>query len=278
VRVAACGAGPTSYCSFRSSQRFPRHVSPLALYKTRMSIPLPGSAVTCSLELHPSTTATKRQRWFEVSLVMLVAFAGSILGSIYVLKNIPGSNLQLTAPRLILGVVQEITGLLLLGYVLSRTGRRFRDIGLHWSLRDAGTGFFVAVASYMAYAIGYYALHAIHLAIYGTPIHETPAAQIFRHMGFTAIPFILINPFFEELIVRAYLMTELIDLTGSGALAIAVSVALQFSYHLYYGWWIALSLAFQFLVFALFFAASRRALPIVVAHSLFDLYALLRLW
>jgi membrane protease YdiL (CAAX protease family) len=209
---------------------------------------------------------------------MLVAFAGSILGSIYVLKNIPGSNTQLTSSRLILGIVQEITALLLLGYVLSRTGRRFRDIGLRWSLRDVGLGFVVAIASYTAYAFGYTALRLIHSAMYGSPIPHTPAKEIFGHLGFVAIPFMLINPFFEELIVRAYLMTELIDLTGSSVVAIAVSVALQFSYHLYYGWWTAFSLAFQFLVFALFFAAFRRALPIITAHALFDLQALLRLW
>jgi membrane protease YdiL (CAAX protease family) len=243
-----------------------------------MALSLPIPTESASPAIPPAPIATQRQRWFEVALVMLVAFAGSILGSIYVLKNIPGSNTQLTAPRLILGVVQEITSLLLLGYVLSRTARRFRDIGMRWSRGDVGIGLFVAVASYIAYVTGYYALSRIHSAIYGAPIPHAPVQTIFGHLGFAAIPFILINPFFEELIVRAYLMTELIDLTGSSALAVAVSVALQFSYHLYYGWWIALSLAFQFLVFALFYAASRRALPIVTAHSLFDLYALLRLW
>jgi membrane protease YdiL (CAAX protease family) len=73
-------------------------------------------------------------------------------------------------------------------------------------------------------------------------------------------------------------MTEIIDLTGSSSLAIAVSVALQTSYHIYYGWWIALSLALQFLVFAISYALSRRALPIIVAHGLFDLRALVQLW
>jgi len=86
------------------------------------------------------------------------------------------------------------------------------------------------------------------------------------------------NPFFEELLVRAYLMTEIVELTGSSALAIAVSVAVQTSYHLYYGWSGALSLAFLFLAFALYFARSRRALPVVVAHGVFDIYGLVRLW
>jgi membrane protease YdiL (CAAX protease family) len=87
-----------------------------------------------------------------------------------------------------------------------------------------------------------------------------------------------LNPFFEELIVRAYLMTEVLDLTGSSSLAVALSVAVQFSYHLHYGWVEAISLSFQFLVFALYYALSRRALPVIVAHSLFDISDLVRLW
>jgi membrane protease YdiL (CAAX protease family) len=86
-----------------------------------------------------------------------------------------------------------------------------------------------------------------------------------------------LNPFFEELIVRAYLMTEVLDLTGSSTLAVALSVALQFAYHLSYGWAAAISLSFQFLIFALYYAFTRRALPIIVAHSLFDISGLLHL-
>jgi len=36
--------------------------------------------------------------------------------------------------------------------------------------------------------------------------------------------------FFEELVVRAYLMTEVMELTGSSALAVALSVGVQFAY------------------------------------------------
>jgi membrane protease YdiL (CAAX protease family) len=86
-----------------------------------------------------------------------------------------------------------------------------------------------------------------------------------------------LNPFFEELIVRAYLMTEVLDLTGSPTLAVALSVALQFAYHLSYSWAAAISLSFQFLIFALYYAFTRRALPIVVAHSLFDISGLVHL-
>ena len=91
------------------------------------------------------------------------------------------------------------------------------------------------------------------------------------------IAFCLLNPFFEELVVRAYLMTEITELTGSTVWAFILSVVVQFSYHLYYGWAGAISLSFQFLVFALYYAHSRRALPVVLAHDFFDVYGMLRL-
>jgi membrane protease YdiL (CAAX protease family) len=58
----------------------------------------------------------------------------------------------------------------------------------------------------------------------------------------------------------------------------SLSVVVQFSYHLYYGWEGAIALSFQFLVFALYYAHSRRILPVIVAHGFFDIYAVLRLW
>jgi len=87
----------------------------------------------------------------------------------------------------------------------------------------------------------------------------------------------LLNPFFEELIVRAYLMTEIGELTGSWILAVGVSVVFQAGYHIYYGWPVAVSLGFQFLVFALYYAKTRRAAPIILAHGIFDFWALIRL-
>jgi membrane protease YdiL (CAAX protease family) len=73
-------------------------------------------------------------------------------------------------------------------------------------------------------------------------------------------------------------MTEVLELTGSSILAVALRVAFQFSYHLYYGWAGATSLAFMFLAFSLCYVRTRRALPIIVAHGFYDIYALIRLW
>ena len=77
--------------------------------------------------------------------------------------------------------------------------------------------------------------------------------------------------------MRAYVMTEIRELTGSNMMAVVSSVLLQASYHLYYGWIGALSIAFPFSVFAIYYALSRRAVPIIVGHAVFDLYGLIRL-
>jgi len=86
----------------------------------------------------------------------------------------------------------------------------------------------------------------------------------------------IINPIKEELIVRAYLLSEVRLLSGRLWLAVAVSVAVQTSYHLYQGIWAAVSHLALFLVFSLYYARTRDILPVVLAHLYFDLLALAR--
>src|SRR6202171_224093 len=222
--------------------------------------------------------SVRRQRWFEVSLVLLVAFGSALVNALFLLKNGPSGTPPMNSARWIIGIVQEVTALLLLGYVLSRRSLRFKDLGLRWSLGDVGVGLLVTGSSFAAYLLGSTIVHLFHYAMYGIMARGPSGSDFFAHPSVAAIPFSLLNPFFEELIVRAYLMTEVLDLTGSSSLAVALSVAVQFSYHLYYGWAGAISLSFQFLIFALYYARSRRALPIIVAHGFFDIYGLVRLW
>jgi membrane protease YdiL (CAAX protease family) len=219
----------------------------------------------------------RRQRWFEVCLVLLVACGSYLLYSLYLLMKGPSAAPQSSGLKWAGGILQEATALLLLGYVLSRRGRRFADLGLRLSLRDVGVGLLVAAVSYAAYGLGHTLVQTIHHVMYGSFAAGPTGKDFFAHPSVLAIPFSLLNPFFEELIVRAYLMTEVMELTGSSTLAVALSVGVQFSYHLYYGWVGAISLSFLFLVSALYYARSRRALPIIVAHGFFDAYALLRL-
>lgn len=235
--------------------------------------------VTPPAEVTPEDPAdSKRLRWFEVSLVLLITCSGYIQESIYLLIGGRGAFPSVGYSHWVSGIIHETIGLLLLGYVLSRRRIRFKDLGLRWSFRDLITGLGVVVVALMVYRFGYFFVHAIHFAWFPSAPSRPTASQIWGHPSIIAVPFFLMNPFFEELIVRAYLMTEVRALTGSWVWSVLVSVTVQTSYHLYYGWEGALSLAFQFAVFAIYYARTRRATPIVFAHGFFDLWALIQLW
>lgn len=221
--------------------------------------------------------ASKRLRWFEVSLILVISFGGPLINAIYILHFGPAAAPHSSNARWLAATVQEAACLLLLGYILRRRGLGFKDLGFRWSIRDFGVGLLVAVASVVSYAIGYSLFNSLHLATFG-PTGARSASVFFSHPGAMFILFSLLNPFFEELIVRAYLMTEVAELTGSTTLAVFLSVAVQSSYHLYYGWLGALALACMFLVFSLYYARWRQALPIIVAHGFFDINSLIRLW
>jgi membrane protease YdiL (CAAX protease family) len=236
---------------------------------------IPDSATNSRNEL---SAKERRQRWFEVCLVMLVACGGYIFLALYLLINGPSAASQISSFRSAGGIMQEVTALLLLGYVLSRRGLGFANLGLRWSLSDVAMGLMVTAVSYAAYGLGHTLVQTVHHSIYGSWATGPTAKDFFAHPSVVAIPLTLLNPFFEELIVRAYLMTEVIELTGSPVRAVSVSILVQCSYHLYYGWGGAISLAFFFLPLALYYVRSRRALPVIVAHGLLDVYGLIQLW
>lgn len=136
----------------------------------------------------------------------------------------------------------------------------------------------VTFLSYVVYATACSIIHALHHVIFSSASGGFTPRQVFGHPPVMMVPFSLLNPFFEELVVRAYLMTEVKDLSGSWILSAALSVAIQTSYHLYYGWEGALALSFQFLALSIYYARTRRITPIIIAHGFFDIYGLVRLW
>ena len=87
--------------------------------------------------------------------------------------------------------------------------------------------------------------------------------------------FAVVNPFFEELIVRAFLISEATLLTGSSGLAVILSVLLQTSYHLYQGIPNAVGDGLVFLVFSVYYAKTRRLWPVIFAHLWLDLFAVI---
>jgi membrane protease YdiL (CAAX protease family) len=87
--------------------------------------------------------------------------------------------------------------------------------------------------------------------------------------------FIIVNAFYEELIFRGYLITEIENLKNI-QLAALVSVVLEASCHLYQGVYAVGGVALDFLIFTLYYIKSRRIMPIILAHMFIDLIALIR--
>ena len=221
--------------------------------------------------------ADKGMRWFELVLVLLVAVGSSTVGSFYIARADLPALAHTTNLRWILGTFHELTALLLLFYVLRRRGLGLRALNLRWSLLDCGSGFLLAVTAIVSYMIGSGIIHWIFELAIGSQGRVHTSAQIFGKGSFGFVPYFLLSPIFEELIVRAYLMTEITELTGSAVLAAVVSAAVQTSYHLYYGWSTALGMFFLFLTFAVYFAVWKRSLTVIVAHELFDTLGLVHL-
>ena len=220
----------------------------------------------------------RRLRIFELALVLLVAFGSSLLGAFW---NWWTGDLGAGAPSgrgLINGIQRQVVELALLAYVLFRRGQTFRDLGLSCRWIDLPAGGLLYVAMMMADLFAHDSINWLTLAATDHPASFAPSHA--HYAGVAAITLTLIyaviDPVNEELIVRAFTMTEIAQLTGSTALAIAASVGLQTAYHLYQGLPNALSRGAAFLVLACFYARFRRILPVILAHMLWDLVVVLR--
>jgi len=174
-------------------------------------------------------------------------------------------------------VVQELSVLAVVWYVLLRRGKSFVQLGLTWKRSDLGWSVGLYWGGGLAYYLVYMGCHYCGL----TGGHLGDAAySVGKHLfgaqvAVMAVVFGFINPFFEELIARAYVMTEVKALGGSMFLAVVFSALLQASYHLYQGIPSMLGLAAVFFLYSLFYARTGRITPVVLAHLYTDVISTL---
>jgi membrane protease YdiL (CAAX protease family) len=220
-----------------------------------------------------------RVRLFELFLVLFVALAGGIFYSMEVLvgrATMSDEPIISSPTRDVYQMLSLAAGLGLLSYVLSRSKRGLQDLGLRWTSRDVAVALPLALASGLAYRL------LLPLTSWGAEMvggHPPQGPDISNYLFGTSISMATVlceflNGFFEELIVRGYLMTEVRRFTGSVPFAIFCSVAVQVSYHFYQGGPMALAHVGGFMVFAGYYAKTNRLLPPVLAHIAIDLYAL----
>lgn len=169
----------------------------------------------------------------------------------------------------------EILLLLLVWHILRLNGETFADLTEPFHGKDVFRGVGLSIWCY----VSYYGLAVLLMKVAGgiSDAERSRRSLDIFHSQFSAFYLIgaIVNPFGEEVLVRGFLQTRLRQ-AGHGALvAVGVSVALQTSYHLYQGLIPCLALAPGFLVFAAYYQAHRRLWPVLIAHLILDLWAML---
>jgi membrane protease YdiL (CAAX protease family) len=222
--------------------------------------------------------AVRRRRLFALALVLSVSFLQFIYASFYYLFGGKVSpDQQVHSFRVLGALIIESTSLLLLWYVVSERDSSWRAIGWSPVWKDLRRGLILFVTAYLTSISAVRIFQAAYKTYTGHYLQPRSLhGMVGSGISFWSVAFVVTNPFFEELIVRGYTMSEVMDLGGSPWLAIVISVSLQMSYHFYQGLLRSIMIAATFIVFSIYFAKTRRIAPLILAHFCFDAYALVR--
>jgi membrane protease YdiL (CAAX protease family) len=226
----------------------------------------------------------RQMRIIEVVLVCLIAFGTSILSSghaLFLEYSTNPSSSGSSGYNWIYTSLRQLSALGLLWYVLQRRGMSLTNLGFIWTRGDVGRSILLRIGGSLAFYGIYFAIYFSGLTHVSHKESSAHVSHILFGGGISAatILFQFINPFFEELIARAYVMTEIKFLTNSATKAIIVSTLLQTSYHFYQGAPMALAHGGTFLTWSIYYAKTNRIAPIILAHLYSDVgYTLLYLF
>jgi len=204
----------------------------------------------------------RRLRLCELALVLGVGFLVSTVASI--LYWWTGQYSPAADHLYLYSILQDVLTISLLAYVLHRRGRGLKSIGLTARFSDLGWALLLMFFSgLVSRAVG---------QIFPRAPVDASVHRALLSPGFFAWLAIVPGAAREELVVRAYLMTEVADLTGHMGIAVLASAGFQTLYHLYQGTPAALMAAGSFFVASLFYASTRRATPLIIAHALYNFW------
>jgi membrane protease YdiL (CAAX protease family) len=217
--------------------------------------PAPRAVPAAAAETMPGS---RRLRLFELALVVGVGFMQSTITALYVwwVAEAPSSGGGVFSN--VSHIVSSTLAIALLAYVLFRRGQSLKSIGLVFRRTDILWGLAILVFDKLMAS-------AVSRAVSG---FATPKGYPVGDSGLLRWLSVIPGAAKEELIVRAFLMTEVAGLTGSWGIAVIASVGFQSLYHLYLGTPDALLTAGSFFVSAVYYANTRRITPVILAHSL----------
>ena len=116
-------------------------------------------------------------------MVLLVAFSDPLASAVSILNAGPGSVQRLGRASWLFASLHEVISILLLGYVLSRSGRGSKDLGFGWSFSDFGTGALVYIISLVTYVFGTLCVQLVDYLRYSAYYTGPAAKNFFGHPG-----------------------------------------------------------------------------------------------
>ena len=165
-------------------------------------------------------------------------------------------------------LVAASMGVVLVAYVLSRSGESLRSIGLTLpSARDVGLSVaFTVLFLVLAPVVG--AIIVNGLGFHGISRTATP------YLGLTYLPVGLVSSLraglLEEVVVCGYLITRLRQVGWSDRKALYTSTAVRASYHVYGGVFLVCFTVLFGLVLGRFYEKTQRLSVVVMTHVFYD--------
>jgi membrane protease YdiL (CAAX protease family) len=220
----------------------------------------------------------KRLQIFELALVVSIGFLPAIIISLnsILTGDAVYENYQFTAIRYFYSIVQALLSIVLMFYVLYRQGKNFESIGLKLAPlgRDFSHAFVIIILAVFIRALFLLPVNFLFPGFSQQASHPKNIEFLHSNLIFFMTILVIVIPLQEELIVRGFTMKSVFDISNKKYLAVIISVIIQFSYHLYQGLPAALSLLPIFTVYALYFVRFGNLNPVILAHIMTDVWAL----
>lgn len=212
----------------------------------------------------------------EFLIVTGIAFGPFLLAEVLTLI-VPRTGPHHTNLSLLFLVAQELgVGALLMWFLHARDWA-LSDLGLKEDapLQDIAAGGLLFASAYFVWFL------ILNLAASVSPelimsMIKASGNVVGTHIPpATSVAVSVVNGVFEELFVTGYVMSALARMQKSSWFCVNVSTAIRLAYHLYQGPLGVLSVVPTGLIFALWFARTKRLWPVIGAHILMDTVALL---
>ena len=190
-------------------------------------------------------------------------------------------NLLLTDSRLLGNVAVESALLAALLWFLHRRGWKTSDFKIKPGVQSTAEGVALSIAVLFAnfatvvtlFVITFH-LQTTYHSLYAFLLEKNPPPKIHSiHAGWTILTATMIlNAFFEEITCMGYIFNRFAARHGPG-LALILTVGLRMVCHAYQGPVHMLGIGAVFILFGLWYWRTRNLWPLIVGHTLLDMFS-----